>query len=215
MRARTRAIAIVVGAVVVAAAFVAGALAPDLLRDDRGEVPGTRPVGDVLAESGEVSGGPDEDPDDDPADAADAGPSDDEGDDGGDDPATPDDDPDDGAAEGDGEGDGADVGATDDEAGAGIEDLALPGWIAVVRSLSTDERTAEDAAAEAVALQEAGADDVRVLRSDDLDGLEPGYWVLHAGGGWPDDAEDDARGTCADLAGTVDCYVRRVDAPAA
>lgn len=178
--------------IAVAGAFAAGAIVPSMLRDDVAPPADATPAADVLADEDSSS-------DDDPAPPDEA-----ESPEGSDDPAEGD--------EPDGDDPAGAEGDSDDDAPVpdAAAELDLPAWLVIVRSLTADERSYEDAESAAADLRDAGLEDVAVLRSDDLAGLEPGYWVLYAGA-WPD--EDDAVARCEAAAETTDCYVRRVDAP--
>lgn len=176
------------------AAFAAGAVVPELRRADR--VP--LELDDPAFGGGGADGSAQADDADDAEGADDAG---DGASDGAED-GTPGDDGDDGD---DGAGGGA---AADPRAQPSFDP---PAWIVIVQSLTEAGTTGDDAEASASAFRARGVTPVDVLHTDEVGGLTPGLWVVHAGGSWALDAEDAAAAHCEDLSDAgVDCYLRRV-----
>lgn len=83
-----------------------------------------------------------------------------------------------------------------------------PGWIVVVESLEDGAYSRSDAERIADRYRDRGLS-ADVLHSDEFPSLNPGYWVVHAGGWWDVDDEDAAAAYCRSIRPEVaNCYQR-------
>lgn len=87
--------------------------------------------------------------------------------------------------------------------------LETPTWVAVLRSMEVDGFDRAEAESHASSITDEVGADPGVLLSDDYSSLNPGYWVVYAGGF---DDRDAADAFCEEVADTVpDCYARNVE----